>query len=288
MAYREASGWLAHAHVWIHPQDLALRDAGLAGSYAAAARAGRLPSELRATLAQGSELDAVPSDLVVGLAVRFARLWRRLAELRTWSPLADTAALEATLQSLGFGGAGQDEDVDCWLASVRSHQEGPILIQAGGVARDWTNRTQAADPLGLDAVFLAACLWRHKGFGRPISLPFWSAGEQRHHRLSLKIGLQWTEGFLDCVAAAAHVAVGELDRLQRAEEMGRKLGGTTRSRLPDALQVVLQAPIVTAQTLAKRLDVTSQAATGLLRQLLVAGIVREATGRASWRAFVLS
>jgi hypothetical protein len=37
---------LAHAHTWIHPRDLALRDAGLTGSYAVAPLAGRLDAEL--------------------------------------------------------------------------------------------------------------------------------------------------------------------------------------------------------------------------------------------------
>ena len=46
IAYREAAGWLAHAHTWIHPRDLALRDAGLTGSYAVAALASRLDAEL--------------------------------------------------------------------------------------------------------------------------------------------------------------------------------------------------------------------------------------------------
>ena len=32
VAYREAAGWVAHAHTWIHPRDLALREAGLTGS----------------------------------------------------------------------------------------------------------------------------------------------------------------------------------------------------------------------------------------------------------------
>ena len=31
VAYREAAGWLAHTHTWIHPCDLALRDAGPTG-----------------------------------------------------------------------------------------------------------------------------------------------------------------------------------------------------------------------------------------------------------------
>jgi predicted transcriptional regulator len=48
---------------------------------------------------------------------------------------------------------------------------------------------------------------------------------------------------------------------------------------------MLRAPVVTARGLAERLGVTPQAALGLLRQLVEAGIVHEATGRASWRAF---
>lgn len=32
VAYREAAGWLAHTHTWVHPRDLALRDAGVTGS----------------------------------------------------------------------------------------------------------------------------------------------------------------------------------------------------------------------------------------------------------------
>jgi DNA-binding Lrp family transcriptional regulator len=38
--------------------------------------------------------------------------------------------------------------------------------------------------------------------------------------------------------------------------------------------------------LAKRLAITHQAALGLLKQLLEAGIIKEATGRSAWRAFV--
>ena len=48
---------------------------------------------------------------------------------------------------------------------------------------------------------------------------------------------------------------------------------------------MLRTPVVTARGLADSLAVTPQAALGLLRQLVVAGVVREATGRAAWRAF---
>ena len=288
MAYREAAGWLSHAHVWIHPQDLALRDAGLTGSYGVAARAGRLEGELPATTAHGSDFDVPPSDLAVDQALRLARLWRRLAEFRTWAPLADATAMREMLQSLDCHGVVADVEIGDWLALVHVREQGPALIRAGHAARDWMNRPHAPEPLMLDGIFLAACLWREKGFGREISLPFWSAPEQRHHRLAPRVGIGWMAGFLDCVAEAARTSAGELDRLQRAEAKGRLPARTARSRLPDALEAVLRAPIVTTGSLAKALDVTPQAALGLLRQLREAGIIREATGRASWRAFVVA
>jgi hypothetical protein len=287
MAYREAAGWLAHTHIWIHPQDLALRDAGLTGSYGAAAWAGRLESELPATVAQGSGFDATPSDVAVDQALRLARLWRRLAESRTWAPLADATAMRETLQSLGYRDAFTGAKTDEWLASIHIQEQGPVLIQAGRAARDWMNRP-GTEPLSPDGIFLAACLWREKGFGRVISLSFWAAPGSRHHRLTLQVGLAWMAGFLDCVAAAAREAGDQLGRLQSAEKKGQALAHTARSRLPGAMDTVLRAPIITARRLAKSLEVTPQAALGLLRQLLEAGIIREATGRASWRAFVVT
>ena len=287
MSYQEASGWLAHSHTWIHPQDLALRDAGLTSSYSAAAQIGRLEGELPATAAHGSSFAAIPSDVAVNLGLRLARLERRLAEFRTWAPLADAPAMRETLQSLGYGAMLSDADAKQWLASAHSRTRVPALIRAGRSARDWMNLS-GGEPLCPDGIFLGACLWREKGFGRSITLPFWAAPGPRHHRLSLQVGLRWMAGFLECVTAAAVVAADELTRLQSAEEKARALAHTARSRLPAAIDAVLRAPIVTARSLARSLDVTPQAALGLLRELMEAGIIREATGRASWRAFVLA
>src|ERR1700758_745194 len=69
MAYLEAAGWLRHAHVGIHPRDLALRDNGLTGSYAAAAFADRLEREIPATAAVESGFVVAPSDIVVNKAL---------------------------------------------------------------------------------------------------------------------------------------------------------------------------------------------------------------------------
>src|SRR5215469_9169289 len=130
LSYREAAGWLRCAHVWIHPRDLALRDNVLTGSYAAAMAADRLPAALPATAAQEGEFEVAPSDMLVNNALQLARLWRRIAELRSWRPLADAGALRETLQALGCGSLDKAEIAD-WLGSIRALERSPVLIRAG-------------------------------------------------------------------------------------------------------------------------------------------------------------
>jgi hypothetical protein len=130
--------------------------------------------------------------------------------------------------------------------------------------------------------------WCEKRARRPIPLPFWSAPETHHHRIELSVGLKWMTAFLEGVAAASLAGLQELDRLRETEKKGRLLGATKRSRLPDAVDALLRTSVVTVRSLAETLDVTPQASLGLLRQLRFAGNVREASGRASWRAFALA
>lgn len=286
MAYREAAGWLRHAHVGLHPRDLALRDNALTGSYAAAAYGDRLEKEIPSTAALEAGWVEPPSDIAVNRALRLSRYWRRLAELHSWRPLADAATLRETLRSAG-GEVPEDAEIADWLASVRSFERAPLLIRAGRAARDWMHLAGIKDR-NPDALFLAACLWCEKGPRRPIPLPFWSAPETQHHRLERHFGLEWMADFLECVRAAAIVGLQELQRLRESEEKGRVLGPTARSRLPEALDALLRAPVLTAGSLAQTLHVTPRAALGLLQQLMAAGLVREATGRSSWRAFALA
>jgi hypothetical protein len=218
-----------------------------------------------------------------------ARYWRRLAEMRSWRPIADASAMRELLALLSFGQVADDAEIAEWLADSSFRQGGPALIRAGLGARAWMNRAAVKEPLTLDGIFLAACLWRASGFGRAISLPFWLAPETQLNRLGPRVGIAWAAGFLECVAAAATAALGDLDRLQAVADKGMSLPTlTARSKLPAAFEAVLRAPVTTAASLAKTLRISTQAALGLLRQMQEAGLIFEATGRASWRAFTIT
>ena len=138
LALREAAGWLAWARFSIHPRDLALRDAGLTGAYGPAALADRLAAELPATTAQGYIFDLAPSDLAVDQALRMARHWRRLAEMRSWRPLADDAAMRELLSFLGAEQPASEAEIAEWLAdsSFRGKENrrlsGPVSAPAPG------------------------------------------------------------------------------------------------------------------------------------------------------------
>jgi hypothetical protein len=79
----------------------------------------------------------------------------------------------------------------------------------------------------------------------------------------------------------------ELDRLEAAAEKGRGLAAQVdrRSRLPDAADAALRVPALTPTALALRLSIAPQTATAVLRELRGSGLVREVTGRKSFRAF---
>jgi len=279
LAFREAAGWLAHQGHWIHPIDLALRDAGLTGSYAAARLGQRLPSVLPATTqAAEAAADEVPEDQDIALALTVARLWRRLGEQRTWRPLENLEALAP----LGEG------DPPAVLAErlrlLWPPDDLPPLIVAGTIARDWHDGGRR-DRLSLAGIFLAACVWRAQG---EEGLPLWSAPVQRLHRLALQPRRGWLALFLGAVAEAAQQAGQELARLQRAEALAAGLVRTARSRLAEAAALALRRPVITARLLATGLGVSHRAAFGLVGQLEAAGMIREATGRAAWRAFVVA
>jgi hypothetical protein len=287
IALREASGWLAHHGVWVHPVDLALREAGLTGSYAAARLGERLPSVLPATAtASGQGPTEAPEDQDVALALTFARLWRRLAESRTWRPLDDAAAFAAAMAPFAEREVG--EKFVSMKAQLDETADLPPLLAAGLVARDWRKAGgEGGDRLSLAGLFAAACLWRAQaGTGDP-GLTVWSAPVQALHRLALRPRAQWLAGFLACVAEAAGQAGRELARLRQARTRAAGIAATARSHVPGAAALVLRHPVITARLLGERLGLSPRAGLGLAGQLVRAGVLREATGRGAWRAWVV-
>jgi hypothetical protein len=143
LAFREAAGWLAHAEAWVHPLDLALRDLGLTGSYAAAALSGKVRAALPATVTSGSvtgwtpeDPDTLPEDRVVGAAVAFARALRRLATASSWKPLASADMMAEALMPLG--GVVGPSAFATWKAAWKGDAEaGPPLLAALAASGRW-------------------------------------------------------------------------------------------------------------------------------------------------------
>ena len=103
------------------------------------------------------------------------------------------------------------------------------------------------------------------------------------------VPVTWPLAFLHLVADSARMAVRELERLEAVatQRRERRAGVDPRSRLPDAIEALLRAPVLTATALAATLQVAPQTATALLRELERTGIVREVTGRGRFRAYAL-
>lgn len=106
--------------------------------------------------------------------------------------------------------------------------------------------------------------------------------------LAWKTGLEFQRLYLECVAEAALRGRRELARLLAAEQTAQALPGRAGGHLQAAADAALRSPLVTASSLARTLGVTPRAGLDLIGRLVAAGLLREATGRRAWRAFVVA
>ena len=327
MAFQEAAGWLAHVHAWAHPLDLALRDLDLTGSYAIAARCGRgeatLPFTYGGRAHQPWEEQDVPAmartDQLVAMALRLARLLRRLASSRD-DPLVNVASATALLSGFGVDWIDGDRFRQWRTEFPVPNQPGtpgsgagegtdlPPLLAAAQAAARWMDAGIVAEPEPLPAVLAATCYLGRAGRLRAVLPPVWAAyptlGRGDRTQLpQLRIdvaarlrasttttsgpGGKWVLAFLHLITEGARIGLRELERLEALAEAAsaRIERCDRRSRLPDAFDAVLRVPALTPKALAARLDLVPQTATALLRDLRTAGLVREITGRRSFRAF---
>jgi hypothetical protein len=325
LAYAEAAGWLAHTHSWVHPLDLALRDLDLTGSYAVAAAGGGarvMPHTFAGARQAGWDeqpFDAMAdADRTVADALALARLLRQLAASKT-DRFASAAAAETMLAVFGAGaldaprfaqwrGAFAPAPVSPRRFARAGQGRGdkvPALLLAALAAPAWLGAGIADLPTPLQGLLAAVCLLARSGTASGIFVPVWAAypsvgfgdrdalptlrGEVVDRLVGRDRVVGWPLVFLQLVAEGARYGLRELDRMLAAAERARGLVAKVdrRSRLPDAIDAVLLAPVLTPKALAARLKVAPQTGTALLRALHAAGLVREVTGRGSFRAFAV-
>jgi hypothetical protein len=326
LALTEAAGFLAHTQAWVHPLDLALRDAGLTAP-AALAALGAGSRSLPHTTAQPAgrlgwedpPLETLPAaDQGVTDALALARLLRRLPGGGP-HPFGSAAATAETLTALGARRLDPDRLAAWWDAHAPASPprrrfgarrgEGrvprPPLLAGAVAAQAWMESgiTDQADPG--QALLAAFGRLVRQAPVRHVFVPVWSAypavgfGDRdalptlRSDAAERLVGwgrtVTWPAVCLHLIAESARRGLHELDRLETVAKQGRgSLAGTDRrSRLPDALDALLRAPVLTPKALAARLSIAPQTATALLRMLQAEGVAREVTGRGSFRAFAV-
>jgi HTH DNA binding domain len=179
------------------------------------------------------------------------------------------------------------------------------LLTAARAAEAWLAAGLTVHPAPHLALFAAAALLARSGPIAAVFLPVWAAyptvgfGDRdalptlRTDAATRVAGqglpVRWPLVFLHLVAESARAGLRELDRLEVAAEKGRGVidGCDKRARLPDALDALLRAPALTPKALAGRLKVAPQTGTAVLRELEGRRVVREVTGRGSFRAFAI-
>jgi hypothetical protein len=172
------------------------------------------------------------------------------------------------------------------------------------------------DPEPLSAVLAATCHLARAGRLRAVSPPAWAAyppepaghGGQRvgageagvPERQVLRDArggprrLEQRQPGARSPAAATSSGATATDASSRATASWARASGDQqriprqRSRLPEAGALALREPLVTGRLLARRLDVSDRAGLDLATRLVQAGVLREMTGRAAWRAFAIA
>ena len=259
-------------------------------------------------------------DRAIADALALARLLRRPPKNTGGLIFAGAPQAAETLASLGASGLDGENFAAWWSKhapkpGVRRRRYGsgageggdpplPPLLQAAHAAQSWMEAGITDPPAPAHALFAATGLVARAGVTRAVFLPVWAAypaagfGDrdalaEPAQRAADVVGrdrpVTWPLAFLHLVAESARAGLRELDRLEAAAEQGRGLAADLdkRSRLPDAIDALLRTPALTPKALAGRLGIAPQTGTALLRALQAKGVVREVTGRGSFRAFAV-
>jgi hypothetical protein len=178
----------------------------------------------------------------------------------------------------------EDARLEEWRAVLRQTENLPAVLQAIVALDAWNELAVLQHAPWLGRLFSAAIL-RQAGLTSGAHLAAINLGlktipvDRRRHRDRETRLLAIAHGFF----AAAEIGMKEHDRLTLAKTMmDRKLEGRrTSSKMPQLVALVMAKPLISAGMVAKRLDVTPQAARRIVAEL---GL-REMTGRGRFRAW---
>ncbi|MBS0641958.1 MAG: MarR family transcriptional regulator [Proteobacteria bacterium] len=307
LIYAEAAGWLASQGITAHPVSLALRDRE---------RVGRRElwlqhKALRRTTPAWEEDDVwLAADEKIGRALTtLARLLERVPSAD--NPLIDHAHAEAWLGPLAPQACPFDTHrFTTWrsahMPDGRRPDPRPALLRAADAALDWMEGGISDEPDAIQALAIAVLLLKRMGAVDIVPPRFWTAWSalcapddpgvlprlrgDTAARLAPDGTASWPLVFLHLIAKSARAGsriVFEL-RVTEAAGLAFAAGEDKRSRLPATVDLLLRQPALTAPALARRLDITPQAALRLFARLEQAGLVQEVTGRDSFRAFALA
>ncbi|WP_333823937.1 RHE_PE00001 family protein [Pinisolibacter sp.] len=312
--FTEAASSLLLDGTLVQLEDLVLHDAGL-DARAPSPELTRAHAHLRrarrlATLPPGATLDvagllalvgrgapksagAEPPPLADGAESEGDDAWATtLGEVDALLARTDRLLARATLPSpdepTGWvrpARPDRDERLARWVVEIEAIRDWPATLAAARALVAW----EIADPLpeedGLGRL-LVADLLRARGKVRSHLVDVASglravAPERRRHRDPL-VRLQ---AVLDGMALGATRALEDHDRrLTARDALLRRIGPRrTSSRLPQLVELVIAAPLVTTETIADTLGVTPRAASGMVAEL---GL-REITGRGRFRAWAV-
>jgi hypothetical protein len=248
-------------------------------------------------------MDARRADLPLLAAHQALIARRRLGRLPAGVPDA-----EATLRAIGDTGAVRDRAADwdwraaaaapdragerasltAWLEATRRLFEGPPTLATALAWRAWDRAPPLPRQPWLGALLVAQALRKSRC---PAGAPALALGLRRRrlaHGIAGQDPLAGVLERIDALRAAAEEALAVAQRLELAAEVLTQRARDCRahSRLPALIELVLEEPLVTSALVAKRLEVSAQAAQTLIAR--AGPSLRETTGRGRYRAWRLA